>query len=340
MRTPAFCVLAILGLITATSSAFAQIEADPNKDYALSKNRGPWMIMVTTFLPTGEDGEVDVGKSPIQAAKDLVLEMRRDGMPAYHFEYEPSNEITVFRDSLDRENRMKNQRHVKIVCVMAGNYKTMKEAQASLAWVKRYNPKSLTEGVYFKPSKARPTILSGAFITLNPMLSPMEIQALQPIEPTLIALNNGERFSLFDNKKKYTLVVARISGKNVVIKNNNPEETANNFFKTTSLHEAGFSARELVETLRAKQDPQDRYNNIEAYVWHDLNESIVTVGSFDSPNDPKINMYLELFGPKDENGKPALGGTSQFYSVPATKKSEPRLWLFDPTPVLINVPRK
>jgi hypothetical protein len=45
-------------------------------------------------------------------------------------------------------------------------------------------------------------------------------------------------------------------------------------------------AEKLVEGLRN--------DGVEAYVFHDLNESIVTVGSFDSVGDPRPDGKIEI----------------------------------------------
>ena len=47
---------------------FARIEADPNKEYWLSEENGPWMIMAASF--TGEGARTQ--------ARELILELRRD----------------------------------------------------------------------------------------------------------------------------------------------------------------------------------------------------------------------------------------------------------------------
>lgn len=352
---PVFGILTCLFLISFLGSAThsvqaANIEADPGKTYTLSKSRGPWMIMVATFHTTDTEGTTDDGKTPTQAAHDLVIELRKLGMPAYVYEYEPAQERITSTDQFGREERRKNLRRVKSVCVLAGNYRDINDklAQDSLIWVKKLKPKSLADGVYFEPTPGRPSVLSGAFLTTNPMLTPAEVQSLQQqtVDPLLVQLNYGERNSLFENKGQYTLVIARFYGKYVTVKDNEVEKAVASYFKdddkNVSLDNAAMSARELVTVLRGNYDKEEtQFNNIEAYIWHDHNESIVTVGSFSSPEDPAIATFLKRFGPAlrpaggGMNFQPAHLGVSGF----GPNRDQNRLWLFEPTPVVMKVPR-
>ncbi|HWL08732.1 MAG TPA: hypothetical protein VNQ76_10015 [Planctomicrobium sp.] len=350
------CLVAVAICGSSWSAAHAaKIEADPNKSYELTKTRGPWMVMVATFHTTDTEGASDEGKTPAQAAHDLVIELRKLGMPAYVYEHEPPQERITSVDQFGREEYKKNLRRIKSTCVLAGNYRDIhdKLAQDSLAWIKKLKPKSLSEGVHFEPTPGRPSVLSGAFLTTNPMLTANEVQRLQEqsVDPLLIQMNNGERNSLFENRGEYTLVVARFYGKYVTVKENEVESAIKSYFNYSetgdnsdkvSLDKAIVASRELVTVLRGSYDKEEsQLNNIDAYIWHDHNESIVTVGSFSSPDDPAINAYLKRFGPAMRptgggmNYQPAHLGVSGF----GPNRDQSRLWLFEPTPVVMKVPR-
>jgi hypothetical protein len=339
-----FCSVALFGSQVRASG----IEADPNKEYRLTKNRGPWLIMVATLHSTDADGESDEGKTPLQAAHDLVIELRKLGLPAYIYEYVPGQEYVVTKDALGREENRKNLRRIKSVCVLAGNYNDINDklAQDSLAWVKKLKPKSLQDGVYFQPTPGRPGPLSGAFLTLNPLLSSKDLETVQTVDPLLLKLNTGEQFSLFENKGAYTLVIARFYGKHVTVRENEYDESVISkiFGKNEdTLDQAARSARELVTVLRGNYDKEaTNFNNIDAYIWHDRHESIVTVGSFSSPEDPNVKTYIQRFGPKLKdlgngatNFQPEHLGVSGF----GPKGDEKRLWLFEPNPQLMAVPK-
>lgn len=321
--------------------AAGKIEADPNRSYPLSKQRGPWMIMAATFHTTSEDGQTQKGKTPRQAAEELVLELRKLGMPAYVYEYTPDLEKITVRDSIGREERRKNLRRVSSVCVLAGNYNDINDttAQDSLAWIKKLRPKCLEDGVVFIPTPGRPGPLSGAFLTINPLLAPEEVEQHRKLDPLLVQLNNGERYSLFENPGRYSLVIARFYGKQATVKNASAIES---FLKDNDLDNAAIAARELVAVLRGKFDDSGKYNNIDAYIWHGQYESVVTVGSFSGPDDPALVRYKERFGPSMQQ---LPNGVSQFQSQGfgvknfGKNKDEIRLWIFEPNPELVEVPR-
>lgn len=334
-------------LISASAHASSRIEADPSKTYSLTRQRGPWMIMVATFHTTDGDGETDEGKSPQEAATELVLELRQLGLPAYIYEYEPGQERVKVTDRLGREEGRKPLRRYRSTCVLAGNYGDIDEklAQDSLQWVKKLRPKCLREGVVYYPTPGRPGPLSGAFLTLNPLLDPSDVEQNRR-DPLLVRLNSGERFSLLENRGTYTLVVARFYGKHMSVKAGDQIPSVGQFLKENNLDNAALSARELVTVLRGSFDP-NRYDancksfcNLDAYIWHDRHESIVTVGSFSSPNDPSIARYVELFGSKVQLVNGVQAYQAEYLSVGGfgKKGDEVRLWLFEPDPDLLRVP--
>ena len=120
------------------------------------------------------------------------------------------------------------------------------------------------------------------------------------------------------------------------------------FHEPHDLDDEAESAIELATVLRGrfhrdKEGNFSEFNELDAYVWHDRNESIVTVGSFKSQNDPRIKKFLEMFGPRWEvfadgsrNFQPGYLSVSGF----GRKGNEQRLWLFDPDPQLIRVPKR
>lgn len=325
------------GAISVASAA--RIEADPAKQYELTKNRGPWMISVATFHTTDPQGKTKSGKTQEEAAHELILELRKLGMPAYVYVHDPGSERVTVTDRIGREEVRKNLRRVRTVLVLAGNYNDIddKLAQDSLKWIKKLNPKCLQDGVKYQPTKGRPTPLSGAFLTINPLMSPDEISQ-KTTDPLLIKLNHGENHSLIENKGEYTMVVARFSGKQSVV---HTKFKLENLINDGDLHDAGFAANELTTALRGQFDKEGKFNNVDAYVWHDRHESIVTVGSFTSKNDPAIARYQKVFGPqmvtfpdgstKFQPGHYAINGFGK-------KRDETRIWAFEQTLQLMRVP--
>lgn len=353
-------LLAILVMGTClTHAAAGKIEADPNKNYELTRDRGPWMISVATFHSTAADGVTRNGKTPEEAAHELVIELRKLGMPAYVFVHDPERTRLETTDQLGREEFKKNLHRFRSVLVLAGNYSeitgTSKDAQIaqdSLRWIKQLYPNSLKEGVVFNPNEARPTPFSRAFLTINPLLSPEDLQNKE-LDPLLLKLNSGQNNSLFENQGEYTLVIARFSG-DAVVQTSTTLDPASRLtklgmlVKDHNLDDEAESAIELTNVLRGQfhKDANGNlleFNNIDAYVWHDRNESIVTVGSFSSPNDPRLKRYMDLFAPRwvdfndgTRNYQPPHLAISGF----GRKRNEDRMWLFSPEPELIRVPKR
>ncbi|REJ72890.1 MAG: hypothetical protein DWQ34_15615 [Planctomycetota bacterium] len=365
-RWTAACVL-LTALFSAqacgTASAGRGIEAIEGKRYHLTRDHGPWMIMVATFHTIGRYGDPDVGKTPEEAADELVFELRQKGIPAYVYSLEAPQETVLSVDKQGREVRRKTLRKVNSIGVLAGNYSGTndKTARATLDWIKRYDPECLKEGVVFNKSEKRKTPLAGAFLTMNPQMTPEEVEAHKELDPVVLRLNHRERNSLLENDGRYTLVVATFGGKSTVAdakiddRSDKPLFSLKNELSLDSdLDYAALEARGLAEALRVVE-------NVEAYVWHDRYQSIVTVGSFNGPNDPEIARYRQRFAADEEidallpvfatsvktlaidgrgNKVPQRTDVANGAAVTPTLPDGFRIWAFDPNPRLMAVPRQ
>jgi len=370
-------ILCLLGLVlTAGPATAAKIEAVQGKHYGLTKRHGPWMIMVASFHAASPDGKVREAKTPQQIADDLVYELRQKQIPAYTYSMSAADQKIETVDRLGRDETRKFLTQQDHVSVIAGNYPSLNDevAQKTLAYIKKLNPKCLQQnGVTYLKTKRRQGPLGAAFLTVNPLLTPEEIKARQQ-DPLLVKLNSGGKHSLYRNEGKYSLVVATFSGKKLAhIGDSNSREAIEafslrgdtsqtgrdgfgRFWKKTQendLDAASISAWELAVALRER-------DNIDAYVWHDRYQSVVTVGSFESPQDPKLKRYVQVFAPSpiqqvagstdqvvfpgapSKNFGIAAGGGNKIYGVNGfgKKGDESRLWAFDPNPVLMRVPQK
>ncbi|MBC7816761.1 MAG: hypothetical protein IAG10_07730 [Planctomycetaceae bacterium] len=280
--------LAVIGLAT-PSSAASKIEAVKGKKYELGREHGPWMIMVASLAEAPPEYRID-GPNKEQAANDLVYELRKKGIPAYTYEQKeeilPLSTISRGGKSVRREVKSKDHR----ICVVAGNYQSSEDnlAQKTMNWIKTFNPKELSDHAVFHPTPGRPSVLSGAFLTINPMLSAEEI-AQRKIDPLLLQLNAGRKYSLLGNPEKYTLVVASFRGKAQLIS----KPSDNDFEIGKSLDEAGRNAEILCHALRERNLHRGR--QYDAYVWHERERSLVCVGGFNSDKDPTVPRTYELF---------------------------------------------
>lgn len=323
---------------SAVPVAAAKIEAVKGKTYTLSKRHGPWMIMVASFS-AGLRGETEQQlRNAENAAHDLVYELRQKGIPAYV--YKQKGKLAEV-DSFDRTGTPA-QRYVaqqrNQICVIAGNYPSVDDetAQKTLKYIKQLYPKSLENGVY-KSTPGRPGPLSRAFLTMNPLLTPQEIaEQTRHSDPLLLHLNSNSEYNLTDNPGRYTLIIASFQGKQKMslggTENSRSQSKLLDFDlkiqKESQLDEAGFDSWALVKALRAQ--------GVEAYVFHERFRSVVTVGAFDSPEDPRIVQTAQTFGAKVKQD-PRTG--QEALVCESVKLDDGQLWVLDPQPQLMSVPR-
>lgn len=346
---PTGFVLCLCSFVVPGPVSAGRIEAVEGKVYSLTGSHGPWMIMVASFHSTGdEDAE---GKTPEEAANELVFELRQRGLPAYVYTIETGGETVVTRDRTGRPVE-RSERRSRSIGVLAGNYPSIDDdtAQQTLRWVKEYDPECLKEGVIFQPTEKRPTPLARAFLTINPVLTPDDV-ARQKVNPLQATLNSGEPFSLLDNPGAYTLVVARFAGKSVTPGLGTFGQSSDSANWDNDLDDAAEQARELAAALR-------REERVESFVWHDKYESIVTVGAFSSRQDPRITGLTQRFGSVSDTEDVLLatdfeGATDvKILAVdedghkipydPNTGFIRPgsyRIWAFVPNPYVMRVPR-
>src|SRR5436309_6423886 len=76
MRRILFALVGGLAVLAAVGRGFAiPLDTDPSRDYPVTPEVGPWMISVTYFE----------GEQAKQLAHEMVLELRKQGYPAYVF---------------------------------------------------------------------------------------------------------------------------------------------------------------------------------------------------------------------------------------------------------------
>jgi hypothetical protein len=328
------------------AEASARIEAIKGKRYELTKQHGPWMIMVASLHSLA-------GKSPTaeEAADGLVYELRRKGIPAYVFR---QDQVLDKVNTYDRYGRLQERAYTARddrVCIIAGNYPSIEDrvAQKTLEYIKTLSPKCWEEHGIYRKSPGRPGPLSGAFLTINPLLSPEEV-AKKSQDPLVARLNASSEYSLIRNPAKFTLVVATFEGRSTTkIGTRHVEEAERSFQVGDGLDDAAEDAETLASLLRSRQSSQTSFAplldglSLDAYVFHDRYRSLVTVGGFDTPQDPRLPELARRFGAKTVRN-PATGQTvltGETILLPNHKSSEPavKTFLFDWYPRLMEVPK-
>jgi len=327
---------ALLALLTASVVATthtadaAPIEAIRGKEYGLTAKHGPWMIMVTSLWGNTPEQEQQAEK----AARELVFQLRTKGIPAYVYRQDDKIEKIESTDRQGhRSHRQVTAQH-GMIAVLAGNYRNAddKVAQQTLKYVKKFNPKVDVEW-QGKPLQV-PLVLDSAFLAPNPVLSPEEF-ARKNRDPLIIKLNSNVEHSLFENKGKYTLVVASFNGQSSIkpTRFEQFDRLLSNKAKI-SLDNAARESWELMTTMRKQ--------GIEAYLYHDRYRSIVTVGSFKSNKDPRIAQLIENFRAKETMNPQTkqMVLTAECIQIPGKAKGAPPLkgWMMDPYPKLMEVP--
>jgi hypothetical protein len=341
------------------------IENDPGKEYKLTEKHGPWMVMVASFRDVHEVDRKKEGMTAEQAANDLVHELREKGIPAYSYSRDAKKGTIDTYDRMGNPNKRVYAAQLDMICVLAGNYEKVDDqvAQKTLAYIKRYRPKFVSDpksGAVVRDTGGTKGPFSAAFMTINPLRKPDDL-ARNKSDSVTKYLNSGIDNALVNLKRKYTLKVATFTGKSAIPMGNSrfagqesafDQEIKKKDGGSDSLARAGEDAAQLTYALRQSSAAareclgSDRF---EAYVYHDKYQSIVTVGGFDSPNDPEIKRLAEIFhstykDTKENPGKYEL--TCANLSLPNPKNQPDKeiwfpplqSWAFDPIPELIEVP--
>jgi hypothetical protein len=326
------------------SSATAEIEAVKGKRYTLTKQHGPWMVMVAALRDIEEvDRKINGGMSAWEAADEIVFELRKKGIPAYTYS---QDEKTESLSTVDSGRRYIAQHGY--ISVLAANFKSNDDPDLRkvLDYVKKkFNPSFLSDekngGIM---PKTRKLPFSHAFLTVNPLWEG-EIRD-DAAQRFLIDLNAGQKFSLLQNKAKYTLVIATFQGGSVMqVGNSVSSEAMVDFDRHFGkyLDACAEDAMELVEKMRnAKKFGYER--NYDAWVFHDKYKSVVTIGSFNSKDDPQIKALATQFSAKTVR-HPQTGNdvsAAEFFTIPRLTRANQtpeKQWVFDPNPKIMEIPR-
>jgi hypothetical protein len=310
-------VLALLWWVAPTLGAVPIF--GPNKEYRLTPNEGPYMLYVATFR--GDPDNPDPNQRPQVMAHKLVYEIRsRCKVPAFVFS-RSEQELQQEKQKLEQELQQRyggNAPQNKTIrvhheyAVLVGNYKDMDAARKALDGFKELEakkklpplqgstmaiadprkPDAIHSGdvgsVKVKVDEVRlQNPLAHGFVVPNP-LRPRQAPAPAAAQPKafLSDLNQGEPYNLLKCQQPYTLVVKVFtpavrtqSTRPSVFEANRPVLDAN---AGRELQAAAEQANQLAGVLRTKN------LGYESFVWHTRNSSIVTVGSFKSPNDPEL----------------------------------------------------
>jgi hypothetical protein len=321
--------LALLATTTPTTAPAApRVETDPNKEYPCTPDCGAWVICVHEFR--GPDAD--------NLARQMALQIRqRDNLTAYVFNFSEQQKQQMEKDwtNLGKLNPdgTPRQVHVNIPderVVLIGGFPSMEAATAALKDVKKlakpqlYLPNKTTFDLVsvYEPTPDGKVQVRGAevnpfptsFVAPNPSI-PHQQQA-KKVDPILKTLNEDEEYSLLKNPKAWTLAVKEYAGDSMVVSHSaetNPsllDKLFNPKKACQTLAATAMQAHELARWLR------DDKVGFESYVLHTRRSSIVTVGSFTGPDDPKMQQTAELIQRFKLVSKDPRVPTMQLFAVP------------------------
>jgi hypothetical protein len=271
------------------------LPTEPVEPYLLTRDAGPFMVMAHTFR----------GPDSARYALALVLELRRDfGLPAWIFyqKVQPmrSNIRNVPPTAPDyvRAPDLSLPERVRIydeAAVLVGNCRTLKESQELLNRVKKMHPKCIDGMPSIWPWR-KGEGLSRAMRCTNPYV-PAQYLYPSKTDPLIRQMNGGPH-SIFHCPGRYTLQVAEFTGKSILEANgdkklnlNQNPSTLDRVLQQSPLAHAADDAEKLADSL-AKVDEIQR-TGYQPYVYHDRTSSKVTIGAFNSPNDPAANSLRQ-----------------------------------------------
>lgn len=286
----------LAGMVLLVASRVAP--ADSLAPFVITPEAGPWLICVASYS----------GPEAAQKAHDLVQDIRnRYRLPAYVFnrgEKERQAEQERLRQLKSQMpgGRFRTVRIEDQYAVLVGGYKDIDSARKALDDIKKLKPSD----------KRLMNVLFGGVTTASANSSQKEEAAVSYVSPFMDAfvvpnpttvqerkverkldyrllkeLNAEEELSLLKCRQPYTLAVAAFQGLSTIT----PHDTSSSFLDKLfsrageSLSASALNAHNFAEALRKA--------GYEAYVLHLKQGSLVTIGSFGSREDPRIQQLQQ-----------------------------------------------
>lgn len=297
-----------------------QPKHDPNEDLFVTRDQGPWLICVNCYS----------GPESPAVAREMVMELRqRYKLPAYVFskgdeerraEFERVKKIVEDYHKFclekhlapDPHMRVKTRRFENEYAVLVGSYKDADAARRALKDIraldhKNLDPKLLPVALRYdvdrpdqflpKPGekkKVEPTTyvnpFERAFVVHNPAIKQERPADWDKFDMAALKnLNSAENYSLLNCKKPYTLLVKQflLPAETRSAKDGTIFGKINPFAHKSDIDVPGQNAHNMAELLH-------KTTRLDAFVLHTKYASMVTVGAFDSPDDPALRATQEM----------------------------------------------
>ncbi|MFL5342606.1 MAG: hypothetical protein ACJ8F7_20935 [Gemmataceae bacterium] len=287
--------------------------------YDITPDAGAWAICVTSYI----------GPTAGPLAFDLVSELRSSDkdkgykLPAYLFnrteELRKQERERVLTQRRQREEFFKQngipmpeQRYEKrvlhidaqyAVLICDPSFKDIDTARKHLDHIRKLKPPSeklMNKGQMYaggeenRSGPVKPAAygylnpFQTAFVVPNPTLPPPKPAPSTEPAANLREFNKNEEYNIFKCPGAWTLVVKNYQGATTVVSRDSQRSVVehNDPRQGDLLEACARQAHQLAEILRNKQ------LNFDSYVLHTKNMSIVTVGSFDSEKDPRMQQMM------------------------------------------------
>jgi len=310
MRRTYTLAAGLVGLVLVTGSARAQTE------YEVTPQAGPWMICVTSFT----------GPPAKELTEALIQEIRtKHNLPAYSYcrsaeekrkqqeyieQFKQMQKTWLEQSGLPLDTKLRGPKTYRIedqYAVLVGGYKDEDAAYKAAQQIRKLPPpaeklmnqtvKGIVDGDQLTPASDQAVYINpfrSAFPVRNPTVPAEKSVKDDKPDERLKKYNSGERYSLLKNPKPWTLAIKTYHGAAAIKQDMSDRPLVQKLLSPSDagrlLHANGREAHALAEVLRSLEKDK-RYVDYplhEAYVLHDEYSSTVTIGGFDSPDDPQL----------------------------------------------------
>jgi hypothetical protein len=259
-------------------------------------------------------------------ANQLTLYLRQNGYPAYVFDYS-GEEKRKAKELLDDRYRnipeeVRPRKKIRVEDqwgVFIGGYKDLESASGDLARVKKLKWDNLKKtDLDYVPDMKTGEILevspfAYSFASRNPTVPQPKTDPNAP-DPAWKELNEGRPYNLLRCGKPWTLAVKQFQGLNVV----QERSVSSKFLSLLGMSDTSgqlldASAKQAEEVAKVL-----RKMNFEAYVLHTRTASVITVGAYDTPEDPRLQQVQRQLRSLTfrNNSDPRAAQLLQFFAQP------------------------
>lgn len=214
----------------------------------------------------------------------------------------------------DNKLRMRMHDRRDQIGVLVGGFQSEADARKALAILKKWPPPKnevlMDKGIILSGGNGQPAReaayinpYANAFVVANPTIT-QQRPAPQPpgLDPFIVKLNEDNPYSLLKATKKWTLCVKTFHAPVELVSANSDTSLMKKFSLTKGrdyLIASAEQAEAMAKAIRELRGPSvggqpGQPLNLEAFVLHTRNSSIVTVGQFDSPDDPELLSVKQL----------------------------------------------